>query len=136
MVPAQIIRSTACAPDQVRGIFAAVPIGKVQISEADDIDGILAQGQSFILRNEAGEAIGAYVLVVRGGEVWISAAAGRAGVDLTAAIAALVETQAEQFDSIAFQTKRRGLVKKTQRLGYQLAGAIGECGTIMRKTLK
>jgi hypothetical protein len=126
----------ACAPDQVRGIFAAVPIGKVQITDRDNLDGILARGQSFVLRNEEGEAIGAYVLALRDGEVWISAAAGRADVDLTAAIAALVEDQAQQFDSIAFQTKRRGLVKKVQRLGFQAAGAVGECGTIMRKTLK
>ena len=118
MVAPQVIRATACAPEEVRALLEAMPAEKVGHA---DFAGILEAGQCFKVIDQAGATVGAYVLRAKGSEVWISAAAGRAGVDLTAGMFALIEQQSGQFDSIGFQTKRRGLVKKAQRHGYEIA---------------
>jgi hypothetical protein len=122
----KVVRATACAPGEIRALLDAMPTEKVG---AVDLDRIQAEGQSFKIIDQDGKVIGGYVLEAAGSEVWVSAAAGK-GCDVTAIMAGLIECQAGQFDSIGFRTKRRGLVKKAQRHGYEIAGYI------MRKTLK
>ncbi|WP_039874452.1 hypothetical protein [Herbaspirillum frisingense] len=76
-----------------------------------------------------GKPVGAYLLEQVGCEVFILAAAGRADIDLTAAIDQVVTFQAEGFESVAFRTIRPGLMKKSAALGYV------RCGNVMRKRI-
>jgi len=62
--------------------------------------------------------------------LWVTAAAGKAVEDLTEIGVQLIEETARQCgcSSLAFQTARAGLVKKTERAGYQVAGWIMKKG--------
>lgn len=72
----------------------------------------------------------AYALTAHGGELWVQAAGGNARADLTRIGLAAIEYQAAgKFQSVGFQTRRTGLVKKAQALGYTIDGYI------LRKTL-
>lgn len=95
---------------------------------AQSIDELLPRGQCYILGID-GEPVGAYLLEQVGREVFILAAAGRADIDLTAAIDQAVTLQAAGFESVAFRTIRPGLMKKTAALGYL------RCGNVMRKRI-
>jgi hypothetical protein len=118
MAVAAVIRAVCCSPDDVRAVFDAVPLAKVQIG-GDDWQAIMERGTCFAIIAD-GQTVGAYVLEAHGAELWVSAAAGRAGFDLTQALAALLDEQAAGwYDSIGFQTRRRGLMMKAARLGYQ-----------------
>lgn len=88
-----------------------------------DMASLAAQGQCYAVY-EHEQLRGAYVLKAIGGECWVLAAAGRAEFDLTAVLADVINQQAQQFKTIGFQTARRGLVKKAQRHGYEIAGYI------------
>lgn len=136
MADVQVIRANECAPEQVRKFFDAVPLDKVLIQEGDDFEAAMRSGQCYKVIDGAGQAVGAYVLRTCGAEVWIAAAAGRAAFDLTAVLSALVDLQARAFDSIAFQTRRPGLIRKARRYGYREAGRVGEQGIIMRKIIQ
>jgi hypothetical protein len=72
---------------------------------------------------QTGEGGRAVIVITRAnGVVWIDAAAGGGGVDLCASIHDLVRQLGGR--SIAFQTARRGLVDRAQRLGYRQTGYI------------
>lgn len=61
----------------------------------------------------------------RGSEIYVVAAAGRANVDLSVVIHNLVnQYKTEEIKSFSFTTKRRGLVRKAQKLGYKIDGYI------------
>lgn len=57
-----------------------------------------------------------------GGTAWVCAAVGQGGRDLTAAIDDAMRSLGAR--AVAFQTKRRGLVRRAERLGYALTGYI------------
>lgn len=73
---------------------------------------------------EVSDSSGAAVVVVRmeNGVAWIDAAGGGGGADLCPAIDAAVAGL--PCNSVAFQTKRRGLVRRAEKLGYHVAGYI------------
>lgn len=52
-------------------------------------------------------------------EIEVALAHGRADCDLVAAVMPLIELQCREADSIRVTTRRRGMVKKLQRLGYR-----------------
>lgn len=95
----------------------------------DDVQGLgldeIVRGcQFFKLQNLPGAEM-AYALKAAGSELWIQAGGGSASVDLTALGLAAIERQAAGgFKSVGFQTRRRGLVKKAMRAGYQIDGYI------------
>lgn len=91
-------------------------------------------GMCFVLEQE-GRPVLAWTVQQQGSELFILAGAGRAGFDLTRAGLAIIEQQAEGFASVAFQTRRRGLMRKAGALGYVPAGPAGN-GVIMRKVLQ
>lgn len=93
-----------------------------------------AKGDCFVLEQD-GVPVLAWSLKVDGDELFIQAAAGRAGFDLTDFGLALVERQAEGFRSIAFRTRRRGLMKKAIDSGFYPAWRRGDV-VLMRKDLK
>ncbi|OGT05253.1 MAG: hypothetical protein A2Z65_13620 [Gallionellales bacterium RIFCSPLOWO2_02_58_13] len=88
------------------------------------LDAIIAGCQFYILDGLPGAEM-AYALRAAGSELWIQAGGGKASVDLTALGLAAIERQAQGgFRSVGFQTRRRGLVKKAMRAGYQIDGYI------------
>lgn len=92
----------------------------------EPMEELLARGQCYLLGVD-GVTVGAYLLELKDTEVFILAAAGRADIDLAAAIDQVVTFQAEGFWSIAFRTVRPGLMKKAAALGYT------RHGNVMRK---
>lgn len=123
------MRSQACHPDEVRETLAASFTAKTDRSGKYSLDSLIRQGQCFKVM-EGDTIVGAYVLKADGIECYVLAAAGRCDGDLTAAMLAFIEDNGAEFDSIGFQTRRRGLVKKAQKHGYEIAGYI------MRKKLR
>jgi hypothetical protein len=86
--------------------------------------GLLLDGQSYAVRDAAGAVLGVYVLKGQGDQVWIQAAAGRAGLDLCDLFDDLIQRHGAGFASIGFQTTRRGLVRKARARGYQITGGL------------
>ena len=132
----RLIRATACAPAEVRAILAAGWSVKTDTSGGrESLDDLLQLGQTFKILDETGTVRAAYILQTIGGELWVVLGAGRADLDLTAVGLALIEAQGRAFDSIGFVTRRRGLVKKAQAIGYQVTGKTGDVYTL-RKALR
>ncbi|WP_228892543.1 hypothetical protein [Pseudoduganella aquatica] len=125
-----MIRATACGLDEVRQVLAAAVSPKCDAVGKYTLDGLAAQGQCFKVLAADGSIVGAYILAAEGSEVFVTAAAGRAAFDLSVVLNGLIDSQARQFDTVAFQTQRKGLVKKAIAQGYEIAGYI------MRKKLK
>ncbi|WP_041310728.1 hypothetical protein [Herbaspirillum seropedicae] len=90
---------------------------------AEGIVSLASRGQCFRLMI-AGQTVGAYLLQAMDDEVFILAAAGRADIDMTAAIDKAVCQQAQNFETVAFRTVRPGLMRKTAALGYKREGNI------------
>jgi hypothetical protein len=96
----------------------------------------LLSGRAFQVVDEGGALVGAYVLRGQGTEVWVQAAAGRASADLSDEFDALIARHAAGFETVAFRTYRRGLVRKAIARGYHVARRTDDGGYILRKKLK
>jgi hypothetical protein len=124
--------ASPCAPDEAACHLAAIlgsnanPFGTLSMGE-------LLNGACFAVR-DGGQVIGAYVLRGHGSEVWVQAAAGRAGVDLCDLFDDLIAKHGAGFESIGFRTYRRGLVRKALARGYQITSR--ENGFTMKKAMK
>lgn len=119
----------------IRGASEAEALPLLELASGDDVQGlglrnILHGCQFFILQSTKGEF--AYALIPEGRELWIQAAGGKAKVDLTHLGLGAIEGQAKaaRFESVGFQTRRKGLVKKAQAHGYEIDGYI------LRKKIK
>lgn len=68
----------------------------------------------------------ALALVAMGRELWIQGAGGADSADLTQAglAACEIEARGRGLESVGFQTRRRGLVKKAIKAGYEIDGYI------------
>ena len=100
----------------------------------ESLEHLAKAGHCFVLE-QGGAPVFAWSVQAHGDELYILAAAGRAGFDLTETGLAIIEQQAAGFASVAFQTRRRGLLRKAGALGYQPARRL-ENGVVMRKVLK
>jgi hypothetical protein len=125
-----MIRASACTLDDVRHILAPAVAPKADAVGKYTLEGLAGQGQCYKVADEQGVIVAAYILAAEGSEVFVLAAAGCAAFDLCSVLDALIDSQASQFDTVAFQTRRKGLVKKAKAHGYEVAGYI------MRKRLK
>jgi hypothetical protein len=113
---------------KVKG-FRQVTMGEalpfLRLAEGDDVQGlglenIVGGCIYFVLENDF-----AYALKRCGSELWVQAAGGRSAQDLTKVGLAKIESQAAGlYESVGFQTRRRGLVRKAQREGYEIDGYI------------
>lgn len=92
-----------------------------------------AAGHCFLIATNTGEAV--YSVAVRGNVLWCFAAAGT-GQGMTAPGLAAMEAQAKASDcrAVAFQTIRRGLVRRAQGLGYKVEQKIGR-GFVLKKEI-
>lgn len=112
----------------VRASLAEV-LPLLALARADDVQGlglenILSNAQFFRLAGSDSQF--AYALMALGRELWIQAAGGTGPDDLTALGFGAIERQASAggFGSVGFQTRRRGLVRKAEKLGYVVDGWI------------
>ncbi|MDO9011331.1 MAG: hypothetical protein Q7U78_05925 [Gallionella sp.] len=110
------------------GAAAAMPL--LNLAIADDVQGvglenIISGCKFFILSGVPGSKF-AYAVKAAGSELWVQAAGGSGAVDLSAFGLAVIEQQAAAagLGSVGFQTRRRGLVRKAARAGYQVDGYI------------
>lgn len=93
-------------------------------------------GRCFVIEQD-GRPVAGYVLQVKGDECYVLAAAGSVDFDLTAFGLELIEAHARGLASVAFQTRRAGLIRKARRHGYRVAGRLANgMGYVMRKELK
>jgi hypothetical protein len=126
---AQQLTFARCEVGEVRHLLEAARTERVKTNPAETLDQLLARGEAFkVMLN--GELVGAYLLEIHGPEVWILLAGGRAPVDLAHYGLAMIASQAKGFDSIGFQTRRPGLIKKARRAGFEVAAVV------MRKRLR
>lgn len=116
-----------CNLEQVRELLA--------LAEGDDVQGvgldnILHNCNFYILQGDGGKLALALMPIAR--ELWVQAAGGLGNSDLTRAGLEHTEERAAAggFQSVGFQTRRKGLVKKAQAQGYQIDGYI------LRKKIK
>ncbi len=96
--------------------------------------GELMQGLCYLVYADNSQVIGAYVLQGQGTEVWIQAAAGSASIDLCDLFDDLIAKHGAGFETVAFRTYRKGLVKRALQYGYAIASDAD--GYTMRKNLK
>ena len=125
-----LVRATACHLDEVRDVLAPAVAPKADAVGKYSLDGLADGGQCFKVVSDGETILAAYIVAAEGDELFVRAAAGRAQLDLSDVLDALTEAQASRFRSIAFQTQRRGLVKKALEHGYEIAGYV------MRKKIK
>lgn len=110
--------------DEVRDLLRTAASPKTDPDGRHSVDALIATGQCWKIVEE-GAITGALVTEAYGDELWISVAVGRAQADLVELMADhLREHAAGRFRTIAFQTARRGLVKKAERHGYRVAAYI------------
>jgi hypothetical protein len=107
-----------CRADEVRDVLAPAFNPKANPGGLHTVDLICAAGQCFKIE-QGGKIVGAYVVQAFGPDLWITAAAGAAENDLCKVMAAALQHQGEQFDSLVFKTNRPGLMKKALALGYE-----------------
>lgn len=129
-----MIFATRCHPDEVMPLLAGIPSSKTDSRGAVKLAECIENGLVFKI-TEDGQAVAAYILTPLAGLLWISAFGGRAGFDLVAALAALVEQQGREFDAIGFRTERPGLVRKAARHGYKVTRREG-AAYFLRKNIR
>lgn len=112
----------ALSPAQAEAVFIATPVPDPRGTSTPA--SLAGAGQAFEMSVAGGS--GVFVVRKNGAQLWVEAAAGHAADDLTEIGLELIEEMARQAGctEVAFQTARPGLVKKTNQLGYQVAGWI------------
>lgn len=111
-------REAAAQAMRAAGLRAPLP--------CDDAEQIAAHGQCFELRTESG--VGVFVLRRKGDVLWIDGAGRIEGGGLTEPGIALIREVARRLGcrTVAFETARRGLVRRARKLGARVAGVIME----------
>lgn len=94
------------------------------LTTSDTLPAMAARGACFAATTDTAQAV--YVLKVENGRAWVSACKGAGPVDWSGLLLPVIEQQAQGLQAVAFQTARRGLVRKAQRQGYRVAGYIME----------
>ena len=108
------------AEQALRGLEAFDPRG---IMTARDLHRYAVLGQCFSCATDT--ASGAYILDVEHGQAWVQAAMARGPFNFLDCMLEVVERQAQGMcHSVAFQTKRRGLVRRAEKKGYRVVGWI------------
>lgn len=120
---------TPVAPAQVFDHLGRVTLPKSDTTGgAESIAEMCRNAHTFAITDGAA-TVGAYALRIvehdRARVAWVTAAQGDVlGVDLIASVVPVVEAQARHLGAgqMAINTRRRGLIKKMQRLGFEITG--------------
>lgn len=116
-------------PEAVRELVAPA----MQYATSDEsLDVLLHSGQCWVIE-EDGAPVAGWAQQQQGDCLHVLVYGGRAGVDLVRVLGACLEVQAPK--AATFHTRRRGLMKKAQALGYRVVGQAPN-GVIMRKDFK
>jgi hypothetical protein len=121
------------APAQVTELTRDQAVAALARAARHNADGLATPenvadaGMTLRLDVDGGHAV--MVLTRRGAggrQLWVEGAVGGGDVNMTAIGLRFIEDTARYAgcSEVAFQTSRRGLVRKTQRLGYQVQGFI------------
>jgi hypothetical protein len=129
-----IVRAERCSADEAHRLLVAAKSDKTDSAGLFDLGELVGQGEAFKVIAPDGSTVAAYLLDPVGTTLWITAAAGRAGFDLTSAVDALVMGQGQAFEQIAFRTERPGLVRKARRIGYRVARREGAAFYLRKNT--
>lgn len=117
-------------------VQAARHAARVGAVDESIIDTIAQRGEAFIAF-QGGRPLLGYVVEADGRELWVTSAAGNSeSFDLTRALVVLAEAHGAAFDTIRFNTVRRGLVRKAARFGFVADGRDRDGSYIMRKRTK
>jgi hypothetical protein len=84
-----------------------------------EVEKVVENGFGFIVEQD-GKPLFGYTMEVQGTNLFITSASGRASFDIVDVGLKIVEAQADGLESVGFVTKRRGLVKKAQKNGYEI----------------
>lgn len=126
-----IVGMTTVQPDEAARLYA--PLVGLDPQRQATADSIANAGPSFRIETEAGQAV--FTLSANAGRCWIHAARGT-GQGMTEVGLNVIEQLAKEAGckAVGFQTMRRGLLKKAQRLGYRIAGQVNS-GNILEKSI-
>ncbi|MFZ6686409.1 hypothetical protein ACO0K0_01530 [Undibacterium sp. SXout11W] len=94
-----------------------------EIDPENEKESILKNCLHFVVYEDEKPLFG-YSLEVGRTEIFITQAAGKADFDIVDHGLQIIESQARGFKSVAFQTIRRGLVRKAKKYGYLQDGKI------------
>ena len=105
---------------------AIAPIAHLDPCGDADPDQVAAAGIPMRLHVDGGSLVLVLDRRARGRQLWIEAAVGEGSADMTAIGLRYCEETARHAGctEVAFQTSRRGLKRKAERLGYQVHGFI------------
>lgn len=112
LTPAEAVKALA-------GVEKRDPRG---ITTAQDMQTCTQRGECFAIRVPGAQL--SYLLTVDNGQVWVQWAQASGPFDFEKVLSGVIEAQAKGCNSVAFQTGRRGLVRKAQRQGYRVTGWI------------
>ncbi|KVL36393.1 hypothetical protein WS97_12135 [Burkholderia territorii] len=119
----------AAHPDEAR-VHCARAVRFDTTNGAESLDHLLAVGRCYVVE-ENGRTVAAWSQQIdRDGVLRVLVYGGRADVDLTVLLARCLESQGAP--AAQFQTRRPGLIKKAEALGYRVVGRAPH-GVIMRK---
>lgn len=126
-----IVGMTTVQPDEAAQLYA--PLVGLDPERSATPESIVAAGPSFRIESAAGQLV--FTVSAKAGRCWIHAARG-SGRGMTEVGLNVIEQLAKEAgcSAVGFQTVRRGLLKKAQRLGYRIAGQI-EAGHILEKSI-
>lgn len=98
---------------------------------------VVRAGLAYRVVGAAGDHLAALVLQPFGAALWITAAAGRAGMPLCPLIDQFATEAARVggYRAVAFRTERRGLVARARALGYEVERQ-NEHTYIMKKSIQ
>lgn len=103
------------------GIEQFDPSGRLQRHELPQAT---ARGACLAATSADGSSQAVYVIRVDNGVAWVDFAKGHGSLDWTAILGPVIEAQAKGVRRVAFQTARRGLVRKSLKQGYSVRGWI------------
>lgn len=130
----EVIRCARCEPAEILDLLTAGWCDKTRTT-GESLHDLLEPGETYKVIDGAGRIVGGYILHAQGPELWVGLAAGKAHFDLSLVGMQLIQMQAREFERIGFKTRRRGLVRKLQRIGFEIVDQSGDVFT-MRKNLK
>jgi len=92
---------------------------------------VIAECDAYVVE-QGGQHVAGLLLRRRGNEIYVVAAAGgKKNLDMSLALHRLIfQKKADDIESVSFTTRRKGLVRKAEKLGYEIEGYI------LRKRIK